>query len=348
VKVLDALRDTDEWLCRWRATGREPFTHPSYCELFADATQRAVALVLEHRNGFALLPMIIRPLPHLPGIEESLHDAVSPYGYGGPFSSTEFALEELLPQLDDWIRENDLCSAFVRLSLEAKTDIGRLSPRAEVVEALDNVVVDLRPTPEALWKSYEHKVRKNVNKARRAGCTVDRDETLDNVDRFLEVYMSTMRRRGAAVWYHFDREFFLRLAKAMTGAFSVFSVSDESGRIISVELVLESDDYLYSFLGGTLEEAFPMSPNDLLKHEAVLYGHRTDRQGFVLGGGYAAGDGIFRYKRAFAANGVRPFKCLRMMGDEQRYRELVDAHAGQRGQVAGPFFPAYRAPLATV
>jgi CelD/BcsL family acetyltransferase involved in cellulose biosynthesis len=347
MQVLDSDTDREQWLQRWRSCGREPFAHPSYCELFAGDEGRAVALVLDRQDGFALLPLIIRPLRALPWADEELYDAVSPYGYGGPFFSGPDDAEAVLAAVGDWAARTDLCSAFLRLSLDLDLPPGIRTPRTEVVGVSDNVVIDLRRTPEELWANYEHKVRKNVKKALRAGCSVRREERLSDVDSFLEVYTSTMRRRGAAAWYHFDRSFFTNLSDGLVDSYSVFSVLDGAGRVVSVELVLESDDYLYSFLGGTRVEAFPMSPNDLLKHEVVLHGQRTGRRGFVLGGGYEPGDGIFRYKRAFDPGGVRTFCAARVVGDGARYETLVaerDRRA-RRDPSGGNFFPAYRAPV---
>jgi tyrosine-protein kinase len=77
----------------------------------------------------------------------------------------------------------------------------------------------------------------------------------------------------------------------------------------------------------TVAEAFPMSPNDLLKHEIVRHGQRTGRIGFVLGGGHRPDDGIFRYKRSFDPAGVHPFRVAKIIGDVHSYGELVAARS---------------------
>ncbi|NJC81139.1 GNAT family N-acetyltransferase [Planosporangium mesophilum] len=351
-RVLEADTDREEWLEWWRRCGREPFAHPAYCRLLAGDAGRPVALILDGQPESALLPLVIRPLRDLPWADEELYDAISPYGYGGPFfpgtpgRGRRYA-ESVLAELADWVVRAGLCSVFLRLSLESDMAVGIRTPQTEVVDVSENVVVDLRRTPEELWANYEHKVRKNVKKAARAGCSVRREDRLNDVDGFLQVYGETMRRRGAAAYYHFDRTFFTTLSEELAGSYSVFSVLDDTGRVVSVELVLESDAHLYSFLGGTRAEAFPMAPNDLLKHEVVLYGRRTGRQGFVLGGGYERGDGIFRYKRAFDPGGVRTFRAVRMVGDPARYTSLVQNRARRAGSLpAGDsFFPAYREPV---
>ncbi|HEY0694777.1 MAG TPA: GNAT family N-acetyltransferase [Kribbella sp.] len=342
--VIDAVTDRAQWIERWQACGREPFAHPSFSQLFAGKENRAVALVVEHEDGFALLPLLIRPIP---GSHRDLYDAISPYGYGGPFFSGTPAPKLVMTELQAWVRRTGLCSTFLRLSLGVDLLPGRRTPTTEVVDTSVNVVVDLQRTPDELWAQYEHKVRKNVKKALRAGCTVRRDDELEDMQSFLDVYRSTMIRRGAAARYHFDRAFFGKLSRELAGNYSVFSVLDNEGQVVSVEFVLESDHFLYSFLGGTRAEAFSISPNDLLKHEVVLHGQRTGRRGFVLGGGYEPGDGIFRYKRSFDPSGVQPYRTVRLIGDQARYAELVDESAlgDPRASSVSDYFPAYRAPV---
>jgi hypothetical protein len=346
MQVLDALADHDIWMERWRSCGSEPFAHPAYGRLFAGADERALALVVEDSSEFALLPLLVRPVPASLGADAGLLDAISPYGYGGPFLSGPLDAEQVMIEVEDWAAEEGLCSAFLRLSLDVHLPLPIRTERTDVTETAENVVVNLRQSPEQLWTNYEHKVRKNVKKALRAGCSVRRDDRLENVDSFLEVYDATMQRRNAAQWYRFDRAFFAELADGLAGSYSVFSVLDAADKVVSVELVLQSDDYLYSFLGGTLQDAFPMSPNDLLKHEVAAYGQRTGRRGYVLGGGYQKDDGIFKYKRAFDPHGIQGFRTARVVGSKERYDALVAAHTHQAGPAADhSFFPAYRAPL---
>jgi hypothetical protein len=346
VRILDATDDQDSWLERWQACGREPFAHPSYSRLFAGSDERALALVVENDAGFAMLPLIVRPVPAALGADTGLLDAISPYGYGGPFLSGAIDVEQVLIEVEDWAAREGICSAFLRLSLDLTLPAQIRMERADVTETGENVVVNLLRSPEELWTNYEHKVRKNVKKALRAGCSVRRDDRLEDVDTFLNVYEATMQRRDAAQWYRFDRAFFAQLADGLAGSYQVFSVLDADGKAVSVELVLEGDDYLYSFLGGTLQEAFPMSPNDLLKHEVASYGQQTGRRGYVLGGGYQKDDGIFRYKKAFDPRGIRAFRTARVVGSRHRYDALVAVHSQKSGHAPdGSFFPAYRAPL---
>lgn len=350
-RLLDADADEPEWLALWQRTGREPFAHPAYGRLFAAPGDRAALVVVGSDAAPSLVPLILRGRGNLPWLadeDDRVLDATSPYGYGGPYPATG-DLAGVLRALQGWATEAALATVFLRLSLDVDVSADLDAADAgtvQVVDTADNVVVRLDRSADDIWAGHEHKVRKNVKKAVRAGCTVERDDNLRLLDDFVAIYGSTMQRRRAAAWYRFDREFFARLGVELAASYSIFAVRDPDGAVVSVELVLESDRYLYSFLGGTLAEAFPLAANDLLKHAVIEHGRTTGRQGFVLGGGASPGDGIFRYKRAFDPAGVRVFRTARLITDPVRYERWSRRRAalGHPAGTPGQFFPAYRLP----
>ena len=150
-----------------------------------------------------------------------------------------------------------------------------------------------------------------------------------------------MDRREARRGYYFPRTFFEAIATGLAGQFAYFHALVE-GRIVSTELALVSADNVYSFLGGTDQAAFDLRPNDLLKHELIVWAKQAGKRRFVLGGGYTEDDGIVRYKKAFAPTGQMSFYVGRRVFDQPSYDRLTQQHGAT--PVAG-YFPAYRAPL---
>jgi hypothetical protein len=70
--------------------------------------------------------------------------------------------------------------------------------RYNLVERLE-FELDLAPSPEDLFKAFEHQRRKNVNKARRAGVTVEElpaDEGLVQLHRLHEITWDRLEQRG--------------------------------------------------------------------------------------------------------------------------------------------------------
>lgn len=347
--LADDGADRTSWLSLWERYGREPFAHPDYAAAFCGPRERACCAVVATPHGEAVIPLILREVDgDVP--RRGLRDAASPYGYGGPFGGSAAAVSHAWAALADWMADENVVSMFGRLSLDAPLPASP-SPAVTVRSDADNVVVDLTRTADDQWRHYEHKVRKNVNKALRAGLVAQVTERFTDLSEFAALYAATMERRGAAQWYRFDLDFFSRLTERLAGSFVAAEVRDGEGVLVSAELVLVSDRYLYSFLGGTLPSAFPHAPNDLLKHEVINAGRDSGRSGYVLGGGYVPNDGIFRYKRSFDPTGVLPFHRVEVVGDPVAYGALTESRVMSLGAAAAGlslaegFFPSYRAPL---
>jgi predicted N-acyltransferase len=209
------------------------------------------------------------------------------------------------------------------------------------------VIRTLALDDDALWYDYAHKVRKNVNRARASDLRVEFATQGERLGDFLNIYYATMERNDARESYYFSRQFFeVLLAQCSEHTLLVHVLQKDT--VVSTELVLCSQHYLYSFLGGTLAEYFPLRPNDLLKHELIRWGRDTGRSIFVLGGGYTANDGIFKYKQSFAPSGTVPFLGARLVHDAARYQDLVqrrrqwEASNGVDWTPRENFFPQYR------
>jgi CelD/BcsL family acetyltransferase involved in cellulose biosynthesis len=342
--VLEARSDADRarWLAAWTAHARgEPAWHPTYAVRFANPADRVVCALYEDGGGTVLFPFMVRAIP------DWGHDAITPYGYGGPLRSGTPNTDRFWDAFDAWAASEGLVTFVARLALFEDY----LVPwRGEVRTVMENVVRDLGDPSDVLFASYEHKVRKNVHRAQREGLVAEVAEGFTRFEDFHRIYLGTMGRRGAASGFHFPREFFAALEAEMPAQLVTAHVLYQ-GSVVSSELVLRSDRHLYSFLGGTDERFFPMRPNDLLKHEVIEWGTRQGLAGYVLGGGPEAGDGIFRYKRSFAPHGVRPFRIGTRVFRPDAYDALVVERRRQASEASlewmpsPSFFPAYRTPL---
>jgi hypothetical protein len=320
--------DDERWLACWSAwPEREVHAHPEYVRLYEAEVVRALCAVSEG----VLYPFLLRELPF--GAEGT--DIVTPYGYGGPFCWGDVDAAGFWAAFDAWAAEQGVVSELVRFSLFPE----RLLPYpGDREKRLLNVVRELGPSADELWMDYEHKVRKNVKKARRSGLRVEIDEAGARLDDFLRLYEQTLERREAEERYRFSRDFFERIHDRLPGGF-VYAHVLAGDRVVSSEVALLSATTAYSFLGGTEESSFPQRPNDLLKVELMLWAKEAGKRRFVLGGGYEPGDGIFRYKRSFAPHGLVPFEVGMRILRPDVYEALAERASGPREP---GFFPAYR------
>lgn len=316
---------------------RDPHGHPAYVELFSQPGETPLALHIQNTDSEWLLPFIQRPLPALLGIEG--YDATSAYGFGGPFLVAGCTdVLSILQDTADWFLQAGYVSTFLRLGYKSSMQLEYRPVPDWIRRSSEIVIIDRLNEPEARWIGYEHKVRKNVKKALRNGCTVSYGTDNAHWHEFADIYASTMERRNAANRYHFSSDFFEQIARDLQGSYFIILVNDRAGQAVSAELILKGRDSAYSFLGGTTESAFPMAPNDLLKHEASRILGEMGVASYVLGGGYGPDDGIFRYKRSFSPKGIYPHRTVRLISNEDRYDAICHASTGGIDE----FFPWYR------
>lgn len=343
--------DRKQWIDLWEQwPGKEVFGHPEYVRLNARPHDRALCAALSVNGGHVLYPFLLRALtdePYCDVPQCGWTDIATPYGYGGPFAwgapwSNE-TVHAFWSQFGVWASKSRVVSEVVRLSLFPETLVEYPGDRRVL---WDNVVRTLESENE-LWRDFEYKVRKNVNRARASGVTVRIDEKGDRLDDFLAIYTGTMNRRNAEDTYYFPRKYFERIHAELSGQFVYFHAF-AGGVVVSTELVLVSANRIYSFLGGTDAAWYHVRPNELLKLEIMNWARSAGKTEFVLGGGYARGDGIYRYKLSFAPNGRVPFSIGSRVLNGEAYEQILQARrrfAATKGAQWLPrpdYFPAYR------
>jgi lipid II:glycine glycyltransferase (peptidoglycan interpeptide bridge formation enzyme) len=122
----------------------------------------------------------------------------------------------------------------------------------------------------------------------------------------------------------------------------------KDGIPISTELVLLSDDTLYSHLGGTDASYFASRPNDFLKFEVMKWAMEQKKKYYILGGGREIGDDLYKYKKNYFPNDddiiyytgrkIILSEVSKILNEYQKLNnfELYSAN------VENDYFPAYR------
>jgi len=334
---------------------KRPHDHPGFLEMMKPACYRPMAVVYQHSsNSRIIYPFYCRYLNDLPAFDDldvQYMHLLSPYGYGGPLyeglqseqEDASIAFEELFN--NELIRRN-FVSEFVREDIFS----ARLARRfaGTLLEQQPNVVVRLQRSDEDIWRSYKAKVRKNVNRAKGLHLRAEFDRAGQYLGDFLKIYYETMERTNASKTFFITEEKFRWLTETLglDGGLMYVHILD-GDTIVSTELLLLSQDTIYSFLGGTLESAFAKRPNDLLKHEVIRWGRENRFKWYVLGGGATPSDGIFRYKEAFDPESIFPFFVRRNIINHDVYQQLIDKRfhyenkKGNHWVVRPDFFPEY-------
>ena len=270
-----------------------------------------------------IMPVYVNPIKI--GEEEiQFFDVTSPYGYTGPISSLNALDSDFIKfweNVDNWYLENNVVSEFLRFNLSNN----HCNYSGKVVRTMLNIKGKIIED-EMQFKSFDRKVRKNVNKAKREGLEsyvyfLNIED--DKIEEFYNIYIDTMVRTNASKKFHYSLDNFKQFIYSNISYCAICTVYFDNIPISS-ELVLISEDSIYSFLGGTNENFFDKRPNDFLKVELINWARNQNLKYYVLGGGYGLEDGIFKYKKAFFPNDVVEYYTGRKIVNENVYNKLLD------------------------
>lgn len=262
-------------------------------------------------------------------------DISTPYGYGG-FLTEGDGCAAVEKEYIDYCRKAGYVSEFVRFHLLGSY---RHFFQGEVVTSSHNIIRTLDMPMEEMLMDFEHKVRKNIKRANAENLTVIMDQG-EHLKEFLDIYYQTLDRNQAKDGFYYQEDFFRELHR-LTDHYIYFHVLKDD-KIISSELVLYGPKNCYSFLGGTNRNYYETRPNDFLKYHIILWAKKRGLLRFILGGGYGADDGIFRYKKSFAPKGSCDFYIGRRIFDKAAYKNLLDMKVAAGLCPDQAFFPEYR------
>jgi len=264
-------------------------------------------------------------------------DLCTPYGYGGFLIEGE-SHQAVNEAYDDYCKEQGYVSEFVRFHLFNDFKL-YYAGTSEIIAP--HVVRSLEMPLDDMLMDFEHKVRKSLKKSARAGLEIKIETTNAMLEEFLKIYYGTMERSNAKEDFYFSAEFFHNIGE-MKGNFVYFYVLYE-GKVISTELVIHGVENCYSFLGGTDHNYFHLCANNFLKYEIIKWAKEKGLKRFVLGGGYSAEDGIFKYKKSYAPNGINNFYIGEKIFAEDKYKELLKIRRKEPNfEENSLFFPLYR------
>jgi Acetyltransferase (GNAT) domain len=306
--------DDPEWneaFARLPRNRRDVFYGPAYARLCQQTTcrdHRVLCALADTPWGPILYPFVVRALSKVTRLSTIEHsDMVGLYGRNGIACYQEMPAEQIQAFhacIARFASDHDVVCSFDRFH----PVLGNQQQTAEdvrLVEVGRFTVVSLDGDIDVIERSYRHSLRKDIKKAERSGVSTFTETGKEHLDDFLSIYLHTMDRRSAGSSYLFDIDYFKALTRFMTDQI-LFIYAMHDGNVVSCELVLLYGDYSHSFLGGTRHSALSFGCNQLLKRNLIRELKRGGCRYFLLGGGLSAGDGIERYKTAFAPNAQFP------------------------------------------
>ncbi|NVK18600.1 MAG: GNAT family N-acetyltransferase [Methylocystaceae bacterium] len=294
------------------------------CQKTINAQDKVQCAIWNDEQGNLLMyPFVLRNLctfiddPNVDGF----YDTVSLYGRGGIVGQAEDVVFKLFyRELENYFSDKNVFCSFDRFHpVIGNHDL--IPHQGKAMEIGGFVIADLQRDMDEINRSFKSSVRKDVKKAIRNGVEWFCENSIDHLDDFLAIYYKTMDRNNASDFHYFPEEYFRNLETLLKEDFLFFYARHE-GTIVSCELVLLHGDYSHSFLGGTRHEALPLAANPLLKKAIIETTHKMGCRYYLLGGGHQAEDGIFKYKKAYAPEGVYPSFIGGTIWNNERYQKL--------------------------
>jgi hypothetical protein len=333
---------------------------PSYLKLWhihGDGTPFLIYFQDEYGSIiYAFLKRDLASIKFIPDtISKNYFDITTPYGYGGPLvrlsdnSKIDYLIQDWRLAFSGFCKNNNIISEFIRFHPVLENHKYFVNRSGINIETANYVVyVDLMIPEEQIWKNYEYNNQKNIKKAKRSGIEVLIDKDFIFLDEFKDIYNHTMMRSNAKTYYFFKDDFF-EFIKSKLNQNAVLFFARLNGKLVSTELVLFDDEIAYSFLGGTISDYFSYRPNNLLKHELILWAKQKNIKYYLIGGGYSIDDGIFRYKKSFSTNGVKPYLVGKIIHNHEIYQLLREKTKDYLSNINSginideiSYFPIYR------
>ena len=337
-------RDDPRWREALRKIGTsDVYFTPEYSVPFDLVTEgESEAVVYENGGEVFFCPYRRRSIP-VRGFE-ALSDTTSEYGYGGPVSSTndpEF-LRLAYAGMDEAARERRIVAEFCRYhSLLGNHTIGQIGRQPIYVG--ETVCADTAVSFDEILANASKNARRDYRRGVRMGVSVRLGSSDEDIEKFSDVYITSMTHAQASSFYFFPKEFFLRTFQALPSG-SILLMAELEGRLLSAAMFLYDRNALHYHFSGT-DRADPASSKTcaalVVLFEALRFAQENGIPRVHLGGGVGSeAAALFRFKARFSSL-RRQFYVSKHVFQPGLYGEICAA-AGV--DPAMDYFPAYRAP----
>jgi hypothetical protein len=320
-----------------------PYYQVEFLDVFYSGLDLAKAFLFEddYNTPQIVMPFYLRPIDENTSDQEKYYDVTSTWGYSGPLYNSKLSddiIKSFWAQVDNWYKNNAIVSEFVRFN-PSDNYLNYSGNLVTVMNIIKGELLDI----ETIWNNYNRKVRKNINKAKREELYTKiyfgNEITPEIITLFYDIYIHTMDRTNAEEQYYNSKEKLTVFMKnCPENCAIVLTFKDDTA--IASEIVLLSNDSMFSFIGGTLSDYFALRPNEILKHDVINWGYGRGYKYYVLGGGLGKEDGIYNYKKTFFPTNAHPFVIGKKIVNQDLYNELSANKLID--DVDSDFFPLYR------
>lgn len=277
-----------------------------------------------------------------------MYDLVSPWYFGGLLmngSGCERSLPDFFSAFREYCIQNNIVSEFMRLN-PMFTQESYLGGFVDLKKFNDIVYIDLSQDEDVIWRNMKDSNREKIRKARRNKVVISNTRNDSDVEEFHRLYLDSMKRKNAGSYYFFSLDF-LKDIFSFFPEDSTLLLARYQGKLIGGIMMLGKYDCAYSYLSTSDPDFLNLGANNILKYEGTNWAKKRGYRYFVLGGGNAVNDSLFKFKASFS-NTYRSFFIGTIVYNKELYDLLTGLkirHEEKTGKYVSSkrdFFPRYR------
>lgn len=343
--------DASRWSEVLDQIGRHDFCHLHSYSRLAELSGHGRARMFVYRSGEHLLafPLLLRDIDvtEVPGIQGTLRDVTSVYGYAGPLANRSDVSEDVstrfMGSIDDYFREHRVVSALSRMHplLDQGPILDRLGKAVPVGCTLS---VDLLLPEAEQFSAYRRNHRQDIKRLRAMGVTCA-EVGLERLEDFVAMYHDNMDRVKAATRYYFSRSYFEHLLADMGDVSHLFMCLHD-GRPVAGSIFTLCQGFVQWHLSGSRTDFDGPPPTKLIFDVARRWAKERGAHTLHLGGGVGGSkDSLYHFKRGFTRR-EHVYSIWRHIADPDVYAELTRVMSELSGlEPDDGFFPLYRHPI---
>lgn len=315
---IELLKQWNSYLNKFPSSKKDIYFTEEYVKLYEDDCSEAVCLVVTEEKNILLMPFIKRRISDL------YFDFETAYGYGGPIANTDDILWIMnsLKESVEYLKNEGFVAGFTRFHPVLKNaDLCR-----DIFTVIDDrftVSINTEENADSIWTNQIiSKNRNMIRKAEKNGLTFEADYEFKELDAFISLYNTTMKRLEADEFYFFDDKYYKKYVESFKGK-SFLGLIKKDGLIVGAAMFMYDGIYGHYHLAGSNREYTTFGVNNLLLWNAAQEMHNNGIKNFHLGGGTSSSedDSLFKFKSSFSKN-LNQFSIGKLVINESIYKEI--------------------------
>ncbi|MFJ9501230.1 GNAT family N-acetyltransferase [Brevibacillus centrosporus] len=234
---------------------------------------------------------------HVSGIPGTAYfDIQSPYGYGGPLSTTKdpIFIERAWQSYLNWCESHSILAEFIRFHPILEND---RNYRGQIFPDRSTVWIDLKA--DNLFANYQTRSRRKIRRAQEKGLYVEWCSFKEFMQHFPLLYEELMKELGADDFYFFPEDYF----KAWQGFDAAsYALCKHDADVVAGTIFYQSGDIMEYHLSAANEAGKELAATPLVIHKAAEMGKKNGCKQLHLGGGTSSDpeNPLFFFKSGFS------------------------------------------------